>query len=767
MHYLLISVPALPLVKSFKVIKQSPDEPAGLFLTKAKNGAVLVHSLSSGSLFRGTNLCPGHEVLSVNEKRVNNPKMTASLITQARGQLVLRASEAGRPRGFLYCQVKRKEKAGAVGMGGTAHGLRFVTTNVDGVKRGNPNSDGLVRVSAVDPNGLFSKSHPLNRLRVGSIILTVNGTPTTSGREALEHIMSSKHLVEVLHCDERVWREDWLWSGLEEAEGGEKKSPQEMMKLVFGKDRFAVSSEWSREWNEEQDDVILRKKGANWAFRLIFNGGVGTCCPEEVNDPKIMMPPTDEFDVSLFAKLVNEKQRTIMQVLRNMLGRAKFELRIESRSFKDVEKASAAVVAGRALLGGDFDKRKSRKADALARNSMNLVKSLGVLQAASQAPEAKPSALYNRKLSCDPLGLLMAAEEESVDEEIADLAFDLLRDDDHDRHRQRRPQDTADRRASIGFIDPSSLDAFDGKELEAWYLANNALSNDDKLQWIHSRRKRMDDQLNNKHLESSIRSGYTSASAHSMFSVDSMLDADDIEDYLDGTSSASDGQHSYATIEVQSPPQTEPKSPRLDERSDEQTISPKTKVTSNSTQSEEKEANEQSAYITGVFRCLDTKYEVSDIVIGTGGFGEVRECYDKKYGRKYVVKTIVKPPIDDTSKINLIRNEILLLHEAKHPNIVELKDLFEDKKSVQIVMEQCIGGDLFDVVVNENPQRIRRRAEFVKHESQTATTMKSIMQVIKYLHSKNIGELPVLMSFVLFASCGLSLTLLQYPYSAP
>eukprot|EP00804_Cyclotella_cryptica_P028286 CCRYP_013158-RA/>CCRYP_013158-RA protein AED:0.47 eAED:0.47 QI:0/-1/0/1/-1/1/1/0/344 len=48
----LSNIPALPLVKTYKVIKRRHDEPAGLFLTKAKNGAVQVHSLSPESLFR-------------------------------------------------------------------------------------------------------------------------------------------------------------------------------------------------------------------------------------------------------------------------------------------------------------------------------------------------------------------------------------------------------------------------------------------------------------------------------------------------------------------------------------------------------------------------------------------------------------------------------------------------------------------------------------------------------------------------------------------
>ena len=40
-----------------------------------------------------------------------------------------------------------------------------------------------------------------------------------------------------------------------------------------------------------------------------------------------MMPPTDEFDVSLLAKIVNDLQRAVMTVLQNMLRTTKFDLK--------------------------------------------------------------------------------------------------------------------------------------------------------------------------------------------------------------------------------------------------------------------------------------------------------------------------------------------------------------------------------------------------------------------------------------------------------
>eukprot|EP00804_Cyclotella_cryptica_P028285 CCRYP_013159-RA/>CCRYP_013159-RA protein AED:0.45 eAED:0.47 QI:0/0/0/1/1/1/3/0/632 len=611
--------------------------------------------------------------------------MAATLITQARGGLALRKEEG---------------RGGRCGRGGGAHGLRFVTTSVDGVKRGNPGTDGLVRVSALDPEGLFAKSHPLNRLRVGSIVMTVNGTPISNGRKALEMVMGSRQLVEVLHCDERVWREDWLWDALEEAEGLKKKSLQEVMSRLFrkednaksaGEDGKSIRAAWNLEWNTERDEVTLNKQDVDWAFKLVFDDVAGTCHSQEVTEK--MMPPTDEFDVSLFAQLVNDKQRTIMQVLQNMLSRAKFELQFGSTSLRRSLRASNVVGA---------------------------------------EPQAAIDGRFRRKMSYDGLHMMLMNDgDEEDDEEMSNLVNDLLRVDDRDRRRKSQGQDELrdGRRGSTGHIEALAAANFTAKDLEAWYLENmgKGVSNDDKIHWYHARRKKMEEHQENKMFKSdSSNRSYAS----SMFSADMLEDyLDDLENFNDihggpPPSAENTGEDGSLTSSESSPPQ----SPRVYTKSSN----------SLNSQTEEKNPDEQNAYITGVFRDVASKYDVSDVVVGSGGFGEVRECNDKKTGKTYVVKTITKPPPDDTSKINLVRNEILLLHEAKHPNIVELKDLFEDSKYVHIVMEQCTGGDLFDRVVNDNPARIRHRAEAMKHEARTANAMRSIMQVIKYLHSKGI-----------------------------
>ncbi|KAL7544599.1 hypothetical protein ACHAWF_007984 [Thalassiosira exigua] len=802
----------LPTVRTYAVIKSRPDEPAGLFLTRAHNGAVLVHSLSPDSLFRNVDppLRPGQEVLSVNGKRVNEPKMAAALITGARRQLALRASTAERGRGFAYCQVKRRNRAGGGGGGGGAadlapstpaagHGVRFVTTTVDGVRRAafprvrggtaaaaatGADADaatqeglGLVRVSRVDPNGLFAGSHPAGRLRVGGIVLAVNGVPVADGRAALGEVMGSRSLVEVLHCDERVWREGWVRDGLRgvlREEGSEGKAGAADSDGAVGEttrngnsnnhdneneeDNGWENNGWDLQWKADRQEVTLRKMkrggegetaaGPTYAFRLVFDDFVGTCRPELVDDADngsncSMMPPADEFDVPLLARKVNDSQRDMMTVLQDMLKRAQFEWRLENGSGTDSCRGSAPVTSA------------SRRPLALPLSSEKIDSEESLVESSSQNV-----AMRERIRSCDALAELVEDGHGGIDEELSILAEGLLRADDRDwerrntlrathlgRHHQGLREGGTEeqqlavqpRRGSTGlFTDEMLADAElpTAPDVEQWRWEDRrcrqadslTAKSNDKLREFSARQHKMEE----TRASAAKEDNDDQSNANSLFSADML---DDFLDYLDDVSAAHNLDNGTASESTQSDVNDGAGSCPPSPRDEGETC---TLQISTAGDANERQGDDENAYITGVWRDIFSAYEISDVVVGSGGFGEVRDCTEKKSGRLYVVKTICKPSRDDTTKVNLIRNEILLLHEAHHPNIVELRDLFEDDEHVHIVMERCTGGDLFDRVVSENPRRLRTTTEATRHEARTANSLRSILHVLKYLHSRGI-----------------------------
>lgn len=53
----------------------------------------------------------------------------------------------------------------------------------------------------------------------------------------------------------------------------------------------------------------------------------------------------------------------------------------------------------------------------------------------------------------------------------------------------------------------------------------------------------------------------------------------------------------------------------------------------------------------------------------------------------------------DEDEKRMLFNEINILKEIDHPNIVKMYEFFEDEKRYYLVTEICKGGELFDEVL--------------------------------------------------------------------
>lgn len=85
-------------------------------------------------------------------------------------------------------------------------------------------------------------------------------------------------------------------------------------------------------------------------------------------------------------------------------------------------------------------------------------------------------------------------------------------------------------------------------------------------------------------------------------------------------------------------------------------------------------------------------------VLGQGAFGEVRMCIHRESNAQRAVKVLRKSHMDDDEK-RMLFNEINILKEIDHPNIVKMYEFFEDEKRYYLVTEICKGGELFDEVL--------------------------------------------------------------------
>ncbi|XP_065177999.1 serine/threonine-protein kinase PAK 2-like [Sycon ciliatum] len=106
--------------------------------------------------------------------------------------------------------------------------------------------------------------------------------------------------------------------------------------------------------------------------------------------------------------------------------------------------------------------------------------------------------------------------------------------------------------------------------------------------------------------------------------------------------------------------------------------------------------------------------------IGQGASGKVFQANDVATGKEVAIKTMV---LKNQPKPELIINEILVMREHKHPNIVNYVDSFLVGEELWVVMQYLAGGSLTDVV-----------QETVMDEGQIAAVCRECLQALAFLH---------------------------------
>ena len=114
-------------------------------------------------------------------------------------------------------------------------------------------------------------------------------------------------------------------------------------------------------------------------------------------------------------------------------------------------------------------------------------------------------------------------------------------------------------------------------------------------------------------------------------------------------------------------------------------------------------------------------------MLGAGAFGEVRVCVHRESGAQRAVKVLRKSHMDEDEK-KMFFNEINILKDLDHPNILKMYEFFEDEKRYYIVTDICNGGEQFDEIVN--------RGKF--SESDASLLMKLVLGSINYFHQNHI-----------------------------
>ena len=121
---------------------------------------------------------------------------------------------------------------------------------------------------------------------------------------------------------------------------------------------------------------------------------------------------------------------------------------------------------------------------------------------------------------------------------------------------------------------------------------------------------------------------------------------------------------------------------------------------------------------TGKFQ---QEYELCE-EIGRGSYSVCHRCVHRASKVEYAVKIVTRKSRDCEEEVQI------LLRYGQHPNIISLRDMFEEEDKVFLVFELMRGGELLD--------KILRQKFFSEREARAV--MDKVTCVVKYLHQNGV-----------------------------
>lgn len=139
--------------------------------------------------------------------------------------------------------------------------------------------------------------------------------------------------------------------------------------------------------------------------------------------------------------------------------------------------------------------------------------------------------------------------------------------------------------------------------------------------------------------------------------------------------------------------------------------------------------------------------------LGKGHFATVYLCVERATGFKFAVKKFEKRSGDSQkSQTEGLQQEIAVLMGVSHPNVLCLKETFDESDGVYLILELAAEGELFNWIVSK--QKLT--------EAETRKVFIQLFQGIKYLHERNIVHRDIKPENILLTDKHLSVKLADF-----
>jgi hypothetical protein len=123
--------------------------------------------------------------------------------------------------------------------------------------------------------------------------------------------------------------------------------------------------------------------------------------------------------------------------------------------------------------------------------------------------------------------------------------------------------------------------------------------------------------------------------------------------------------------------------------------------------------------------------------LGSGAFGTVVLCKAKGTGTKFAMKVVNRSTLNKALE-KALKQEISILNDMDHPNILKLIETFSTIETHYLVTELVEGGELFDRIVEKTCYT----------ESEARDVSRTLLEALKYCHSKHVCHRDLKVSYL-------------------
>ncbi|KAJ3449914.1 protein kinase [Anaeramoeba flamelloides] len=121
-------------------------------------------------------------------------------------------------------------------------------------------------------------------------------------------------------------------------------------------------------------------------------------------------------------------------------------------------------------------------------------------------------------------------------------------------------------------------------------------------------------------------------------------------------------------------------------------------------------------------------YKISK-TLGSGGYSKVKLAIHKKTKQKVAIKIISKKQLlTNNCSLPQMRREISIQKLIRHPNVIQIYDVYETDDNLFLVLEYISGGELFDYIINHKKVPSKEARSFFQQ----------LIYTVEYIHSFSI-----------------------------